>query len=114
MDKQALKPKLMIEPTYWLEPGIRLEKVGEVQLFKFTAELQARSDQLLERSKQSELSKEEQAELDGISQLAQIFTYANSVLAAESAWSPTPSENSLPNAPTFSVNTGKAIQFHSP
>jgi hypothetical protein len=104
MSKPLLKPKLMIEPSYWLEPGIRLEKVGEVQLFKFTAELQARSDELLERSKQTELPAEEQAELDGISQLAQIFTYANSVLVAESAWSPTHFENSLPNAPAFSVN----------
>ncbi len=72
----------MIEPSYWLEPGIWLEKVDELQLFKFTAELQARSDELLERSKQAVLSDAEQAELDGVSQLAQIFTYANSVLAA--------------------------------
>ena len=104
MSKPALKPKLMIEPSYWLESGIRLERVGDVQLFKFAAALQARSDELLERSKQVGLSAAEQAELDGISQLAQIFTYANSVLAAESAWSPTHFENSLPNAPALSVN----------
>ncbi|MBD2773578.1 hypothetical protein ICL16_16220 [Iningainema sp. BLCCT55] len=83
-----MTPKLMIEPSYWLETGIKLEKVNNLQLFKFTDELQARSDELLERSKSGLITSDEKAELDGISELAQIFTYANSVLVAESRWFP--------------------------
>ncbi len=79
-----MTPKLMIEPSYWLETGIKLEKVNNLNLFKFTDEMQARSDELLERSKSGLITPEEQAELDVISELAHIFTYANSVLAAES------------------------------
>lgn len=94
----------MVEPSYWLETGIKLEKVNNLILFKFTDELQARSDELLERSKAGLIALEEKAELDGISELAQIFTYANSVLAAESTWSPTPSEKSSVKEQNISVN----------
>ena len=99
-----MTPKLMIEPTYWLETGIKLENVNNFSFFKFTDELQARSDELLERSKSGLITPEEKAELDGISELAQIFTYANSVLAAESKWFPTPSESSSVNEQNTSVN----------
>ena len=100
-----MKPKLMIEPSCWLETGIKLEKVNGLNFFQFTDELQVRSDELLERSKAGTITSEEKAELDEISELAQIFTYANSVLAAESRWSPTPSKNSLPNEPPISAST---------
>jgi hypothetical protein len=100
-----MKPKLMIEPSSWLGSGVRLEQVGELRLFKFTDTLQARSDELLERNKNGHLTPEEQAELDGISELAQIFTYVNSVLASDSTWSLNPSENSLPKEPLSFANT---------
>ncbi len=100
-----MKPKLMIEPSCWLENGIKIEKVNGLSFFHFTDKLQMRSDELLDRSKAGTITPEEKAELDGISELAQIFTYANSVLAAESKWSPTPSENSLPNEPPISAST---------
>ncbi|KYC39205.1 hypothetical protein WA1_31145 [Scytonema hofmannii PCC 7110] len=87
-----MTPKLMIEPSYWLGTGIKLEKIDNLNLFKFTDEMQARSDELLKRSKSGLIKPEEQAELDGISELAHIFTYANSILVAESKWFPTPSE----------------------
>ncbi|BAZ15965.1 hypothetical protein NIES4071_78380 [Calothrix sp. NIES-4071] len=77
-----IDPKLMIEPSYWLETGIKLEKVNNLNFFRLTDELQARSDELLDKNKSGLITKEEKAELDGISELAQIFTYANSVLAA--------------------------------
>lgn len=99
-----MTPKLMIEPSYWLSTGIKLEKVNNLQLFKFTDELQARSDELLERSKSGLITPEEKAELDGISELAQIFTYANSILAAEFKWFPTPSEKLLDKEQNPSVN----------
>jgi len=99
-----MTPKLMIEPSYWLGTGIKLEKVNNLNLFKFTDELQARSDELLERSKSGLMTPEEKAELDGISELAQIFTYANSVLAAESKWFPNPSEKSSLTEQNTSAN----------
>lgn len=99
-----MTPKLMIEPSYWLETGIKTEKVNNLNLFKFTDELQARSDELLERSKMGLITPEEKAELDGISELAQIFTYANSVLSAESKWFSTPSEKSSVKEQNLSVN----------
>jgi hypothetical protein len=74
-----IHPKLMIEPSYCLEAGIKLEKVNNLNIFKFIDELQARSDELLERSKSGLMTPEEKAELDGISELAKIFTYANSL-----------------------------------
>jgi len=99
-----MTPKLMIEPSYWLSTGIKLEKVNNLNLFKFTNELQARSDELLERSKSGLITPEEKAELDGISELAQIFTYANSVLAAQSTWFPNPSDKSLVKEQNTSAN----------
>ncbi|WP_313941855.1 MULTISPECIES: hypothetical protein [Calothrix] len=99
-----MTPKLMIEPSYWLGTGIKLEKVNNLNFFKFTDELQARSDELLERSKSGLITVEEKAELDGISDLAQIFTYANSVLAAESKWFPNPSEKSSLTEQNTSAN----------
>lgn len=99
-----MNPKLMIEPSYWLGTGIKLEKVNNLNFFKFTDELQARSDELLERSKSGLITAEEKAELDGISELAQIFTYANSVLAAESKWFPNPSEKSSLTEQNTSAN----------
>ncbi|GAP99393.1 hypothetical protein NIES2104_59540 [Leptolyngbya sp. NIES-2104] len=95
----------MIEPSHWLGQGVRLETVNGLRIFKFTSELQNRSDELLDRKKMGLITPDEQAELDGISELSQIFTYANSVLMAESQWSPNSSENSLHNAPTTAVNT---------
>lgn len=94
----------MIAPSYWLGSGIRLEQVNGFSLFKFTDELQSRSDSLLERSKAGVITLEEKAELSGISELAQIFTYANSLLAAKSKWSPTTFENESPKEQNISVN----------
>lgn len=95
----------MIEPSSWLGTGVHLEQLGNLRLFKFTDALQSRSNELLERNKIGSLTPEEQAELDGISELAQIFTYANSVLASESTWSLNSSENSLPKEPPSFANT---------
>jgi hypothetical protein len=90
-------PRLMIEPSIWLNDGVQLQSIGGLLLFKFTESVQSRSDELLALKKSRELTVEEQAELDGLSQLSQIFTYANSLLAAHTLWSPLPSENLLAN-----------------
>lgn len=99
-----MTPKLMIEPSYWLETGIKLEKVNNLNFFKFTDELQTRSDELLHKNKSGLITLEEKAELDGISELAQIFTYANSVLASESTWFPSTSEKSSQKEQNTSAN----------
>jgi hypothetical protein len=103
--ERAIVPKLMIEPTHWLEIGIRLETIGGLQLFKFTESLQTRSDNLLDLSKSRDLSPEEQAELESLTQLSQVFTYANSLLAANTLWFQPHSENLSPNEPPRVVNT---------
>ena len=54
-----MKPNLMIAPDYWLGSGIRLEQVNGFSLLKFTDELQARSDSLLECSKSGVITLEE-------------------------------------------------------
>lgn len=95
----------MIEPSYWLETGIKLEKVNNLNVFRLTDELQARSDELLEKTKLGLITTEEKAELDGISELAQIFTYTNSVLAVESRWFPTQHEKLSLKEQNSSVNT---------
>ncbi len=104
-DFKAIEPKLMVEPTHWLAQGIQLDSEGRLPLFRFTETLQTRSDELIALSKSRTLSAEEQAELDSLSQLSQIFTYANSLLAASILWSPPRSENSLPSEPQPVANT---------
>ncbi len=99
-----MKPKLMVEPSFWLGNAINLEKINNFKFFKFNDELQERSDELLERSKSGLITADEKAELDGISELAQILTYVNSVLASELKWYPTTFENSSPNEQNTSVN----------
>ena len=75
------EPKHIIEPSYWLNNGIQVDSTAGLPLFKFTEHLQARSDELLQRSRSQNLTYKEQAELDGLTELSQIFTYANFLLA---------------------------------
>jgi hypothetical protein len=70
----------MIEPTQWLSNGIMLDVVNGKKVFKFTQALQQRSDELRDRAKAGILTVEEQAEFEGISELAEIFIYANVAL----------------------------------
>jgi hypothetical protein len=64
---------------------IRLEEVGQWRLFKFSEPLQLRMEQLLERKRADELTPDDMAELDAISELDRIFTHMNAMLAAQSA-----------------------------
>ena len=73
----------MVQPSSLLPKGIQISQVNNLNLFKFTDELQARSDELLERSKAELLTPDKTAELAGISELARIFTFINTVLAAQ-------------------------------
>lgn len=60
--------------------GIKLEKVEQYMLFKFTDELQSRMEELLEKKKADQLSYEEAAELEAIGELERIFTHINAML----------------------------------
>ena len=60
---------------------IRLDQVGNWQLFKFSETLQIRMEDLLERKKLDQLTLEDVAELEAISELDRIFTHMNAMLA---------------------------------
>jgi hypothetical protein len=74
--------QVVISPQSLLATGIRVEKIDDIRLFKFTDELQTRMEDLLEKNKIGSLTSEEETELDGIGELDRIFTYLNSLLAA--------------------------------
>lgn len=63
--------------------NIKLEKVDQLSLFKFTDELQSRMEELLEKKKADQLTLEEIAELEAIGELDRIFTHINAMLVAQ-------------------------------
>jgi hypothetical protein len=62
---------------------IQIEKVGTLNLFKFSESLQLRMENLLEQKKADLLSPEDVAELDSIGELDRIFTHINAMIAAD-------------------------------
>lgn len=78
----------MIKPSSLLSSGITLREFGNVQIFRFTDELQDRLELLLEKSKAGMLTPEEQSEWVGITELSRIFTFINAQLAAKAQWCP--------------------------
>ena len=74
----------MVNPSSWVETGIKISKVRQLYLFKFTDELQQRLDELSEKKKREIITSEEAAELSGILELDQIFTLLNAKIIAES------------------------------
>ncbi|MBW4552970.1 MAG: hypothetical protein KME35_17950 [Aphanocapsa sp. GSE-SYN-MK-11-07L] len=62
---------------------IRLEKVGNWTLFKFSEALQLRMESFLEKKKAEQITPDEIAELDAIGELDRIFTHINAMLAAQ-------------------------------
>jgi hypothetical protein len=76
--------QMMVQPSFWIESGIKVSKVRDLNLFKFTDELQARLNDLAERNKSESLTDEEKAELAGILELDRIFTLLNARVIAES------------------------------
>ncbi len=75
---------LLNEPSALLHE-IRMEKVGDWNLFKFSETLQLRMKSLLERKNTDQLSPEEVGELDAIGELDRIFTHINSMITAQNA-----------------------------
>lgn len=64
---------------------IQLEKVGDLNLFKFSEPLQLRMENLLEKKKADQPTLDEIPELDAIGALDRIFTHINAMLAAQHA-----------------------------
>ncbi len=75
--------QVVISPQSLLETGIKVEKVDNLRLFKFTDELQSHLEDLLEKNQTGLLTPEEEAELNAIGELDRIFTYLNSLLVAQ-------------------------------
>ena len=62
---------------------IRIEKVGEWNLFKFSNELQNKMELLLDKKKTELLTDAEVSELEAIGELDRIFTHVNAMVAAK-------------------------------
>lgn len=80
--EDLMTAQIMIQPSSLLPNGIEIKQINNFNLFKFTEELQARSDELLERNKVGLLTPDEAAELAGISDLSRIFTLINAMVIA--------------------------------
>ena len=66
--------QVMVQPSSWVESGIKITKVRNLNLFKFTDELQSRLDELSQKRKANSLNSEEEAELTGILEFLESFT----------------------------------------
>ncbi|MBD2513592.1 MAG: hypothetical protein KME52_12330 [Desmonostoc geniculatum HA4340-LM1] len=76
--------QMMVQPSFWVDSGIKLSKVRDIYLFKFTEELQSRLEELSQKKKGGLLTSEEEAELSGILELDRIFTLLNAKIISES------------------------------
>jgi hypothetical protein len=74
----------MVKPSSWVTTDVRLEKVRNLYIYKFSETLQNRLDDLNDRLKVNKLNDEERAELAGILDLDQIFTFLNAQIIAQS------------------------------
>ncbi|MCP2728213.1 hypothetical protein [Limnofasciculus baicalensis] len=76
--------KTMVQPSCWIDSGIKISQVRNLYLFKFTDELQSQLENLCEKNKAGLLTVAEEAELTGILELDRIFTLLNARIIAES------------------------------
>ena len=74
----------MVKPSSWVTTDVQMEKVRNLYLYKFSEALQNRLDDLNDRLKTNQLSDGERAELAGILDLDQIFTFLNAQIIAQS------------------------------
>jgi len=75
---------VVVKPSSWLTEGIRVERVNNLNLFKFTEELGLRMQELLDQKKADLLTSEEIAELEAIEELDTIFSYINAINVSQS------------------------------
>ncbi len=74
--------QVMVQPSSWVESEIQISKVRDLNLFKFSSELQTRLEELSERRKSGRITSSEEAELAGILELDRIFTLLNAKIIA--------------------------------
>ncbi|MGB5913743.1 MAG: hypothetical protein WA783_20155 [Phormidesmis sp.] len=75
--------QITISPKSALDEGIRIEDVDGLRLFKLAETLQTRLEGLLERNETAALSREEESELENLTELERFFTYLNARLIAQ-------------------------------
>ncbi len=73
----------LIKPSTILPEGLRLQQVNNLTLFKFTAQLGERMQELLDKKKADTLTPDEIIELETIDELDNIFSYINAVIVAQ-------------------------------
>jgi hypothetical protein len=76
--------ELMVQPSYWIDREISIQKVRDLYLFKFTENLHFRLEELAERKKANLLTSEEVVELASLLELDRIFTSINAKVIAAS------------------------------
>lgn len=74
--------QVAIKLSSLLVNGIRVERIHNLNLFKFTPELGDLLTELLDKKKADTLTLEESAELDAIGELDTIFSYINAITAS--------------------------------
>ncbi|MEG4631248.1 hypothetical protein QUB56_16855 [Microcoleus sp. AR_TQ3_B6] len=74
----------MVQPSYWIDGEISIQKVRNLYLFKLTENLQARLEELADRKKANLLTSEEVVELASLLELYRIFTLINAKVIAAS------------------------------
>jgi hypothetical protein len=72
-----------IKPSSLLSEGIRIQRINNLTLFKFTEELGQRMQTLLDKKKTDSLTPDEITELEAIGELDNIFSYINAVIATQ-------------------------------
>jgi hypothetical protein len=78
-----LQTNVVIKPSSWLTEGIRVERINNLNLFKFTEELGLRMQELLDKKKADLLTPEEASKLEAIGKLDTIFSYINAINASQ-------------------------------
>ena len=76
--------QMMVQLSSWVATGIKITRVRNYNLFKFSDQLQSRLDELNQRYKSQQITEDEKAELAGILELDRIFTLLNAKIIAES------------------------------
>jgi len=74
---------MAIRPSFWLEKGIQLKKVSNINMFKITDELSDRMQELVDKKTANSQTPEEEAELQAIGELVIIVSYINGMIANE-------------------------------
>ena len=70
----------VLKPSTLIPKGLRVQQINHLTLFKFTDELGARLQTLLDKKKADTLTAAAAGELDAIGELDEIFSYINAVM----------------------------------